>query len=111
MKILVTGATGLVGVPLMQRLARAGHQAFAISRNPEAARKALPTVAGVFPSLDAPDLDLGSFDAVVTLAGEPVGGERWNAEKKKRIRDSRVEAARELNARLEKLSRRPSVVV
>jgi uncharacterized protein len=61
------------------------------------------------------DLDAGRLEelgpeAVVHLAGESIGG-RWTAERKARIRDSRVEGTRLLSERIAALSRRPSVMV
>jgi hypothetical protein len=58
--------------------------------------------------IDAPKLE--GFDAVVHLAGEPITG-RWNAAKKRSIRDSRVKGTRLLCETLAKLSRRPRVLV
>ncbi len=50
-------------------------------------------------------------DAVFHLAGDPVAEGRWTAEKKQRIRDSRVLGTRHLVDALRKLERRPSVLV
>jgi uncharacterized protein (TIGR01777 family) len=53
---------------------------------------------------------LEGVDAVVNLAGENVG-ERWTAERKRRIRESRVDGTRRLAEALAGLSRRPKVLV
>ena len=54
---------------------------------------------------------LDGVDAVFHLAGDPVAEGRWTAEKKQRIRDSRVLGTRHLVDALRKLERRPSVLV
>ena len=45
------------------------------------------------------------------LAGESIGEGRWNAEKKNRIRDSRVSGTRSLVTAIEASSQRPAVLV
>jgi uncharacterized protein (TIGR01777 family) len=51
------------------------------------------------------------FDAVVHLAGEPIAGGRWNAARKRRIRDSRIEGTRSLCRTLAEQVPPPSVLV
>jgi uncharacterized protein (TIGR01777 family) len=50
------------------------------------------------------------MDAVIHLAGEPVA-QRWNAEVKKRIRDSRVQGTRHLVDAIGRVAHRPKVLV
>ena len=86
--VAITGASGLIGKALRERLASNGHTAVAIARG------ALP----------------GECDAVVHLAGEPVA-QRWTEEAKKRIHDSRVDGTRQLVNALSAQSKRPRVLV
>jgi uncharacterized protein len=98
MKILVTGASGLIGLGVVKRLADNGHTVLPLTRNRSGPPPRWDPATGV--------IDLGqglSFDAVVHLAGENIAG-RWTAEKKRRIRDSRVQGTRLL---CEALTRRP----
>src|SRR2546426_1172308 len=53
---------------------------------------------------------LNGVDAVVHLAGEPIVG-RWNAEKKRAIRESRVKGTRLVAEALAHLPRRPRTLV
>ena len=99
MKVLVTGATGFVGRRLSAALGAAGHAIGALSRDPQRARADRPSLAEAWawrPEDEAPPPgSLAWADAVVHLAGETVAG-RWNAEKRRRIHDSRVGGTRHL---------------
>ena len=55
--------------------------------------------------------DVSGFDVVVHLAGEPVATGRWTAEKKRRIRDSRVQDTAKLVAALEAAEEPPQVLL
>lgn len=92
MRVLVTGASGLVGQAVVQALVARGDEVVALSREP--GRHAWP--AGVQPlQWDArsplPDVEA---DAVVNLAGERVIGRRWTASQMGRMRDSRIGVTR-----------------
>lgn len=62
------------------------------------------------PKGEPPADSLRDADAVIHLAGEPVA-QRWNAEVKQRIRDSRVAGTRNLVQALAKLPQRPGVLI
>jgi hypothetical protein len=100
MRVLVTGATGLVGRALSASLLADGHEVVALSRSdapaglPPGTRAVKGDPAVVGPWLE----ELGRCDACVNLAGEPVAAGRWTAERRRRIRDSRVDATRNLAA-------------
>ncbi len=109
MKILVTGSTGLIGSALVSSLIAGGHQVARLVR-----RKPKPGASEVHwdPSadfIDAPGLN--GFDAVVHLAGENIGEGRWTAQKKARIKNSRVEGTHLLAEGLAQVSNRPKVMV
>ena len=112
MKIAVTGATGLIGSALGERLHQQGHEILAITR-----RKSLSSPYTPY-TLIHWDVERGEFDAaalegidaVVHLAGETIA-ERWSAKKKALIRSSRVEGTKLLVEGLKSLSNRPSVLV
>lgn len=100
MKVLITGATGLIGKEIGKRLAEAGHEISVVTRNPERARLELPFPAQVFRwegDREAfPVEALKGQEAVIHLAGEPIAGGRWTADRKRRIRNSRVHGTRRL---------------
>ena len=107
MKILVTGATGLVGSALAPALAAGGHEVVRMGRSaPEAGDLRWDPAAGV---LEAATLE--GFDGVVHLAGENIASGRWTAERKRRIKESRVKGTSLLAATLAGLERPPRVLV
>lgn len=111
MRALVTGATGLVGRELLTRLRAAA----ILTRRGAIAARGLP--AGVEPwswqpqREAAPAAAFGGVDVVFHLAGEPIAEGRWSAEKKRRIRDSRVIGTRNLVRAIEALPVRPRALI
>jgi uncharacterized protein (TIGR01777 family) len=112
MRITLTGATGLIGVRLVRALRDRGDDITVLSRNPSgaAARLGVEAVGWDPMAGPAPDVALAGRDAVVHLAGEPVA-QRWNADVKRRIRESREVGTRHLVAGIEALAQRPRVLV
>jgi uncharacterized protein len=113
MKILITGATGLIGRAISRRLADEGHQIVVLSRHPESAE----VVAGAKaynwePELGPPERRVWEgVDAVIHLAGESIAASRWTDEQKRRIRDSRVIGTRRLIEGMKEASDRPKILV
>jgi hypothetical protein len=105
----VTGATGLIGRRLTEKLS--GPRA--LSRNPQRAN--LPGAIDVLPwdptKEKPPDAALAGVDVVFHLAGEPVGEGRWTTKKKQAIRASRITSTRFLVDKILSLPERPSVLV
>jgi len=100
MRVTVTGATGLVGPRLVERLRARGDEVTALSRSPASARE---RIGGAVNALEWSDPkgtrptaeSLAGRDAVVHLLGEPVA-QRWSDAAKAEIRDSRVRSTRNL---------------
>jgi uncharacterized protein len=114
MRIAITGATGFIGVPLVQALRARGDEVIALVRDPERARHQLPDVELVRADLETKGewtAVFGRVDAIAHLAGERIADERWNARKKQRIRDSRVESTRTIVEALASLASRPAALV
>jgi len=107
MRILISGASGLIGSALARRLA-ASNEVVRLVRHRTAGD------AEIAWNPDAGTIDAGALeglDAVVHLAGENVGAGRWTAAKKARIRASRVEGTSLLARTLAGLTRPPRAMV
>lgn len=108
MKVLITGAGGLIGSALQTSFEGKGYELLLASRSePKDARHIQWSVEDGF--LEPEKLE--GVDAVVHLAGESVNGLRWTDEKKKAIRDSRVLGTRNVVDAISKLKNKPSVLV
>ena len=94
MQILVSGATEFLGTALCHRLVADGHQVTAWVRSVVKARRKLPPQVVAVEVL--PSHESTSWDAVINLAGEPIVGKRWTAERKLELRESRIGLTRQL---------------
>jgi hypothetical protein len=109
MKIVISGASGLVGSALTDALRADGHTvAHLVRTSGDVASGDIrwtPTSATV----DVPALE--GADAVVHLSGANVAGGRWTPARKQLIRSSRVDTTRLLVDSLSRLQQKPRVFV
>ncbi|MBA2691213.1 MAG: TIGR01777 family protein [Rubrobacter sp.] len=113
MKVLVSGATGMVGTALSEELRGAGHTVTTLSRSKPSSEDTVrwdPSRR----SVDSSRLE--GHDAVVHLAGESIVGsnpvtDRWTPQKKARIMESRRQGTTFLSETLAKLTDKPKVLV
>src|SRR5712692_1079530 len=107
MKILIAGASGLVGSAMVPNLKAEGAEVVRLVRaTPRAGEIEWHPNHG---SIDASALE--GFDAVINLAGDGIADGRWTEEKKRRILDSRVNGTRLLSETMAKLSRKPATFI
>ena len=108
MRVTITGATGFVGSRLVAALKARGDEVTALSRDAARAseRLGVDAVAWDWTASPAPAEALAGRDAVVHLAGETVS-QRWNAQVKAKILDSREQGTRQLVAGLDAAGPRP----
>ena len=115
MRVTLTGATGRIGLSIVEELAGRGDDVTVLSRDPDRAREKLPTIVEAAAwdpkSGPAPADALSGRDAVVHLAGEDVA-QRWSAKAKREIRDSREIGTRNLVAGIDQAGdARPATLV
>jgi hypothetical protein len=107
MRVLITGATGTIGVAVADALCARGDRVVALSRDPERGQRVLGDGVEVHPWPDPvagppPAEAFSGVDAVVNLLGEPVA-QRWTDTAKERIRESRVQGTRAVVAAIRAL--------
>jgi uncharacterized protein (TIGR01777 family) len=111
MNITISGASGFIGRRLLKVLGSAGHSLHVLSRHAGANMPPGVRLSVWDPMKGQPPREsLENAEAVINLAGEPVA-QRWTAEVKRRIRESRVLGTRHLVEALSSLPRRPGVLV
>jgi hypothetical protein len=117
MRVLITGATGTIGLALADALRARGDHVVALSRDPERGQRVLGDGVEVHGWADPvgappPAEALRGADGVVHLLGEPIA-QRWTDDAKQRIRDSRVKSTQHLVQGLAALAaeERPAVLV
>ena len=94
MKILLTGATGMIGKELTESLVKLGHQVNILSRGKNGNTQNITYFQW---KPERYNVDKNAFkyiDAIINLAGANVGEKRWNKEFKKEILESRTLSTR-----------------
>jgi len=109
MKILVSGAHGLVGKALTKSLTTDGYELVSLVRRERVVGNPEIEWDPHQGTIDAAHLE--GFDAVVHLAGENIASGRWSNEKKQKIRDSRVQGTTLLSETLSRLARPPATFI
>ncbi len=113
MRVLVTGASGFLGSAVCDALLARGDEVVGLSRDPERARQGNPTVTwhAWNPTAERPPASaLEGVDGVVNLIGEPID-QRWTETAKRRIRDSRERATKNLVDAISATEPRPKTLV
>ncbi len=107
MRIVVTGASGLIGRALVSRITADGHDVLVLVRRPPGPGEARWDPSGGRIEREA----LEGADAVVHLAGAGIGDKRWSPARKDVILNSRVDSTRLLSHTLVSVARPPAVLV
>lgn len=118
-RVIVTGATGLIGKQLFAALKQRGYAVVVFSRNPEHARATLPGAAEYVAWSAAEDgpwvAAVDGAEAVIHLGGAPISagliGKRWTREHKADILNSREIGTRGISNAICAASRRPRVLL
>jgi uncharacterized protein (TIGR01777 family) len=115
MRVFITGGTGLIGRHLVRRLVERGDEPIILSRRADEVRRdpslrSLRIVQGDPTVADGWTAALDGTDAVVNLVGHNIFGDRWNAQVKRKIRDSRVYGTENLVAAIAKAKNPPRVL-
>ena len=105
MKIIISGASGLIGKPLVASLRKHGHEVVQlVRRSPQANEKQWNPSAG---QLDVAVLD--GCDAVIHLSGAGIGDRRWTTKYKQELIESRTKSTSLLATTIANCAKKPSV--
>ncbi|MEZ4584037.1 MAG: NAD-dependent epimerase/dehydratase family protein [Caldilineaceae bacterium] len=137
MRVIITGGTGLIGRPLAASLVADGHDVIVLSRNPIEVTPPMPDGVSLH-RWDAKTSEgwgelVNNTDAIINLAGASIGGEltslpgstvgailsmpvsmfrsRWSADRKKLIRESRIQAGHAVVEAVRNATNKPKVVI
>lgn len=105
-RILISGASGLIGAALICALQKRGDEVYRLVRREPRGDKEIQWN----PMQVVPPQVVSGFDVVVHLSGETVAG-RWTESKKRRIRDSRVLTTRNLATALTQADKAPPTFI
>ena len=117
MRILISGATGMIGSALAEALRQQGHKVAGLLRPATRVRATGTQTSGQQqmvswdPEAGTLDQSADGADAVVHLAGASIAEGRWTAARKGVLRDSRIAATNRLIDSLKQLTRPPRVFV
>ncbi len=106
MKILISGASGLIGQEITSLLSEQGHKVLQLHRN--------TTTKYPYWNIEKKIINLGEeveIDVVINLAGENIAEGRWTLEKKNRILKSRVAGTQLISTYFSKLPYKPKVLI
>jgi uncharacterized protein (TIGR01777 family) len=109
LRVLISGASGLIGTALKWFLTTGAHQVDVLVRHPADPDKNEIRWDPLAGTIDAAALE--GVDAVVHLSGERLSAGRWTEERKRRFAESRVKSTDLLSRTLAGLKRRPAVMV
>jgi uncharacterized protein (TIGR01777 family) len=111
MRILVGGASGLVGTTLVPHLRAHGHEVHQLVRPQSAGPRGQGDVEWDPPAGRLDAIRLEGFDAIVNLAGENIADRRWTPIVKESLMKSRLESTGLLAGTLARMPRPPQVLV
>lgn len=108
MKVLISGASGLVGKALARKLQEDGHTVARLVR-PHGGASSRGDILWnpMAATVDAPAME--GFDAVIHLSGASIAERRWTLERKAVLRSSRIASTRVLVDTLSGLKQKPRV--
>jgi hypothetical protein len=88
MRVVLSGASGLIGTSLRQHLSAEGHDVVQLVRRPAATEAEIQWAPE---RREIPATALDSADVVINLSGAGIGDKRWSRDRKTELIDTRVQ--------------------
>ncbi|MGB5848574.1 MAG: TIGR01777 family oxidoreductase [Ignavibacteriaceae bacterium] len=114
-KILITGATGLIGRKLCSKLLERGNEITIFTRNPETVKKVMRGAKEYIKwNYNIPEEwkeYLNEMDSIIHLAGANLGAKRWNKDYKKLAYESRIISTRILVEAIASVDKKPKAFI
>lgn len=112
-KVVIAGATGLIGELLAKKLHELGYGLYILTRNIKKSQKMFSYAIGHFDWQTGNEwlAAIDSSDVVINLAGASIAGKRWNDSYKKEIYDSRILGTRKIVDALNQSSDKERVLI
>lgn len=115
MRVILTGGTGSIGIPLSNELAQSGHDVFVLSRNPDHAPDTLSKAVELH-RWDAKTGEawaklINSQTAIINLAGKSPMNWRWTSQHKQQVLNSRIQVAQAVIDACQNADEKPAVLL
>lgn len=108
-RIIINGATGLIGKALIDYLDKTEYSLTVLSRNTEKAKNIFPDCEVVkYTEPLLPEV-FENYFAVINLAGASIGAKRWNKDFKKLLYSSRINTTKNIAYAISRTKRKPEV--
>jgi len=113
MRLVIAGASGFIGLSLVEWLSKQGHTLKLLTRKARIDARASEK-DGIVWQPGAPgewEKCVDDVDGVINLAGEPIAAKRWTETQKEKIRSSRIETTRSLVSAIAKAQVKPKFLI
>ncbi len=114
-KIIITGATGLIGINLCNKLISKGYEIIVFTRSIPRAKIEMPKASAYvewnYNDINSFQNHLENVYAIIHLAGANLGAKRWTSKYKKIIYESRIKSSQALVEAINNTNIKPKVFI
>ena len=115
MRVLLIGATGFIGKPLVEKLVARNHEVYIFTRNDKKTRSLFGDKVHIQQWKADDYIILQEYahkvDVVINLAGENLSSKRWSGDQKRKILSSRVNIGKALSFALKQSEDKPYLLI
>ena len=115
MRVLLIGATGFIGKPLVEKLVARNHEVYIFTRNDKKTRSLFGDKVHIQQWKADDYIILQEYahkvDVVINLAGENLSSKRWTGDQKRKILSSRVNIGKALSFALKQSEDKPYLLI